>query len=707
MTLHRKMLRWAAISLSISMVAIVAGTALYLRSAKRERVPNQYLLDSKSTNGWTSFGGTWSVLDGVIRDDSRERGAKIVTGSASWRNYAVDADLESLSSLGDIGLIVRSTSELRGVDAYNGYYVGLRSDNSMIIGRGNYGWAEHADVALGWTLLPMHWYHLKVVAVGCDIYAEVTDQATGKTSSVSMNDDLHCAASGRIGLRSVGTLSAWKNIHITPASPDDLRTVMHSAKDAAQVSTPFTLKDMLNEFKLDQTGPQSAPLLETSATMEPIDRLRLASSLETDKVAVRGKVILTRPALFVQDATGGTEVLNADTANLDMGDQVLVEGTAVPEFFSSSIKGARITKLWPASPDPPFSVTVLQAATGAFADRLIEVRAHLMGVVEDSAHRLHFDFNEEGQQFQAILQKDNADHSLTSFKAESILRIRGVCVTDVRYTRNDVPFAILLRSSDDLAIINGPPWWSARNLIAGATITLILFLLGCVAYIRVEQWRVRAVVEERQRLAHELHDTLAQSFAGIGFQLRAIRKKSSQNPVILRKDLDIASELVRQGHQEARRSISTLRTSAVEHIELLPALFQAARRMVAGGGMEVETFSIGEPRRISLKLTDVLFRVGQEAIANALRHASATKILLRLEYLEDALQLTIEDDGIGFLPEEAASGGFGIEGIRSRVQTVSGTVLVRSSPGNGTQVLINTPLAPSTTMLNIFAKWRR
>jgi signal transduction histidine kinase len=707
MTLGHKVSRGLTISLAISLCAVVLATAFNLRIAHRRQVPDRYLLDSNSSNEWTAFGGAWSVHDGVIRDNSRERGAKIVTGSAAWRNYVVDADLESLNSLGDIGLIVRSTNELRGVDAYNGYYVGLRSDNSMIIGRGNYGWAEHADVALGWALLPMHWYHLKVIAVGCDIAAKVTDQATGEASSVYMKDDLHCATAGRIGLRSVGTLSAWKNIRISPASSDDLRPVMQSTKEAARVATPFTLKDILNEFKLDQPGPQSAPLLDTSATIQPIDRLRLASSLESDTVAVRGKVTLTRPALFVQDATGGTQVLHADTSNLDMGDQVLIEGTAVPDVFSSSIKSARIKKLWPASPDPPFSVTVFQAATGAFADRLIEVRAHFTGMVEDSAHSLHFNFNEDGQNFQAILQNDIAERTLPSFKTESLLRVQGICVTDARYTQNVVPFAILLRSADDLAIVNGPPWWSARNLIAGATMALILFLLGCVAYIRVEQWRVRAVVEERQRLAHELHDTLAQSFAGIGFQLRAIRKNSSENPTVLRKDLDIASELVRQGHQEARRSISTLRTSAMEHIELLPALFQAANRMVASGGMEVQTSSTGEPRRISLKLTDVLFRVGQEAIANALRHASATKILLHLEYLDDALQLTIEDDGIGFLPQDAASSGFGIEGIRSRVQAVSGTVQVRSSPGNGTQVLIKTPLAPSKTILRFFAQWRR
>jgi signal transduction histidine kinase len=685
--------------------ACIAFT-IYLRTIYRAHIPTKNLFDSQTTDGWKAFGGTWSVHDGVIRDNSWERGAKMVTGSASWRNYAVDADLESLSMSGDLGLIVRSTEELRGVDAYNGYYVGLRSDNSMIIGRGNYGWAEHSDVALGWPLLPMHWYHLKVIAVGCDIAAEVTDPSTGETNIVSMKDDLHCATSGRIGLRSVGTLGAWKNIHITPASSNDLHTITQSVKGAARASGLLTLKDMLNEFKLDQPGPQSAPLLEASVSIQPIDRLRLASSLEVDKVAVRGKVILTQPDLFVPDATGGTQVLSAETANLDIGDQVLVEGTAVPDFFSSSIKVERITKLWPASPDPPFSVTVLQAATGAFADRFIEIRAHLSGVVEESPSRLRFDFNEDGQHFQAILQQEDANHILKSYKIDSLLRIRGVCVTNARYTRNAVPFAILLRSSDDLAIVNGPPWWSARNLIAAATISIILALLGCVAYIRVEQWRLRAVVEERQRLAHELHDTLAQSFAGIGFQLRAIRKKISENPSTLRNDLDIASELVRQGHQEARRSISTLRTSATERIELLPALFKAASRMVAGGGMEVETSSSGEPRRISLKLTDILFRVGQEAIANALRHASATKIHLHLAYLVNDLQLTIEDDGIGFLPEEAGSGGFGIEGIRSRVQLVGGTVQVQSSPGNGTHVIIRTPLAPSATLLRMFARWR-
>lgn len=232
---------------------------------------------------------------------------------------------------------------------------------------------------------------------------------------------------------------------------------------------------------------------------------------------------------------------------------------------------------------------------------------------------------------------------------------------------------------------------------------MFLSLLGILFYTRAEQWRLRAVIEERLRLAHELHDTLAQSFAGIGFQLRAILKKIPDTQSPLRKQVEITSELVRQGHQEARRSISTLRADADgQHIELLPALTQAVQRMISDGSIVVETSASGDQRRIPLKLTDVLFRIGQEAIANAVRHANASRIQVHLDFQRNFLKFTIEDNGVGFAPEEVPPGGFGLNGIRARAQTVGGTVQISSSPGSGTRLQVDVPLPQLPLLLRLF-----
>lgn len=661
------------------------------------------MYDSSTLSGWKAYGGTWTAANGVIRVDSIERGAKIVRGRSSWKNYSLEADLELLDGVGDLGLMVRSTNEGRGVDSYSGYYAGIRAhDSNLIIGRADYGWVEYARVPLRKTVRPLHWFHLKIVAVGCSIAAMFTDPETGETASTSLTEDSKCFVSGRIGLRSASAAAGWKNIRIAPVTRVDLESLLRTETTSPNAPKKVTLKVFLDEFKPIAVAERFENTLPGSAAVEPIDHLRLASTLGSDWVKVRGKVILSNPILFVQDSTGGTSIPNVDTSHLNIGDEVLVQGKASPSQFGSSIMEAKVTDLWPESADPPFSITVPQAATGAFDARFIELQGHLSSVVEQTPDRVRLDLYESGQRFQAILEPGNAKLVMPTLKKDSLLDVRGICVTDPRYTGAIVPFALLLRSSSDIKVVSGPPWWSARNLIAGSVAAIFLFLLGCLFYIRAEQWRLRAVIEERQRLAHELHDTLAQSFAGVGFQLRAIRKKLPDTLSALCNDVDIASALVHQGHQEARQSISTLRIEHTENVALLPALLYAAQRMVPGGSIEVEISSSGDPRHMPLKLTDVLFRVGQETIANAIRHASPTRILIHLAYLEYTLQLTIEDNGIGFVPEESFSIGFGLRGIQTRLQTIGGSAHIVSSPGNGAQIRVEAPLARSAPLQHLF-----
>jgi signal transduction histidine kinase len=342
-------------------------------------------------------------------------------------------------------------------------------------------------------------------------------------------------------------------------------------------------------------------------------------------------------------------------------------------------------------PDPPLAVTVSQAATGAFDARFVELEAYLDGIDEASDNNLILSLHNGDQRFRAILKGSFGNVARPSLAQHSLLRVRGVCSTLSEYTSNRTPFALLLRSMDDIERVAGPPWWSARNLIAIVIGAIFVVLLVYLFYIRAEHWRLHAVIEERQRLAHELHDTLAQSFAGIGFQLGAIRKRLPSNLHALHNQLEVASQLVAQGHQEARRSVSTLRPNCIESIELLPALTRSAALMVSGDAVTVKASTKGKYRQIPLKLTDVLFRVGLEAIANAVRHARATHIGVTAEYDVNGLILTVEDDGIGFVPEEV-SDSFGLLGMKKRLESVGGTIQISSAPGIGTRIEVAVPL---------------
>jgi signal transduction histidine kinase len=264
------------------------------------------------------------------------------------------------------------------------------------------------------------------------------------------------------------------------------------------------------------------------------------------------------------------------------------------------------------------------------------------------------------------------------------------------------PFALLLPSFNDVEVVEGPPWWSTGHVVAMIIAVLLLALAGLSCYILIERWRMQAVLDERGRLAHEMHDTLAQSFAGLGFQLEAIRDEANEGANIV-PQLEVARDMVRNSHEEARRSITMLRPESLESVGLLRAIEICARRMVNGtSSIAVQAFSEGSERAIPLRISDTLMRIGQEAIANAVRHARPTHLNISLNYLKSAVEMVVADNGCGFsLTSELA--GFGISGMHKRADSIGATLTIQSTPGKGTTVCVHAPTPPS--FLRSF--WRR
>jgi signal transduction histidine kinase len=680
---------------SSGLCALIA-VVLFLvwRSSGYRQLPYHDSFSMGKTDEWQSYDGTWRVVDGAVRNDSDARGAKFMTGSPRWTDYSTEADVQLLGDIGDAGLIVRSTDEEQGVDSYSGYYIGLRAqDGFLIVGRADHGWSEYQDSRMPGGVKPFHWYHLRVVSYGCSLAASAVDPSTGATTTVALKETPDsCASRGRLGLRSLDTGGIWKNVHASAASLYDLTSLVGGHDIPLSKVVPLSIKQTL-EIRKDTLTSQERPAhgQEDLSRLEPLRDLLMEAPDQKSTVSARGVVILTEPVLYIQDSTGGISVPNAKGPLLKVGDEVEVAGTVEPHDFSASLTNATVRLLWAGVPDPPLAVTISQAATGVFDARFVELEAYLDGIDEASDQNLILSLHNGDQRFRAILKGSLGSVARDSLAQHSLLRVRGVVSTSSEYTSNRTPFVLLLRSMDDIERVAGPPWWSARNLVAIFVGTIFVALLVYSSYIRAEHWKLRAVIEERQRLAHELHDTLAQSFAGIGFQLGAIRKRLPTNLDALHDQLEVASQLVSQGHQEARRSISTLRPNCIESIELLPALARSAAVMVSGDSVAVEASTKGKCRQISLKLTDVLFRVGLEAIANAVRHARATRIGVTVEYSINALILTVEDNGIGFMPDQV-SDSFGLRGMKRRLESVGGTIQISSSLGIGTRIEVAVPL---------------
>jgi signal transduction histidine kinase len=219
----------------------------------------------------------------------------------------------------------------------------------------------------------------------------------------------------------------------------------------------------------------------------------------------------------------------------------------------------------------------------------------------------------------------------------------------------------------------------------------------------VTQAREAGVLDERQRMAREIHDTLAQGLTGIITQLQAA-EQASEDPAGWRRHFEAATRLARESLTEARRSVDALRPEPLQTARLSEALAGVAERWSALHGVPVQVKTTGTARPMPPEAEFTLLRAAQEALANVARHAEATRVGLTLSYLEDEVALDVRDDGRGFDPAEPAqgrprangnglSGGFGLVAMRQRVESLAGTLQIESEPGAGTAISACVPAA--------------
>jgi signal transduction histidine kinase len=215
----------------------------------------------------------------------------------------------------------------------------------------------------------------------------------------------------------------------------------------------------------------------------------------------------------------------------------------------------------------------------------------------------------------------------------------------------------------------------------------------------VAQAREAGVLDERQRLAGEIHDTLAQGLTGIITQLEAA-EQLRDDPGESQRHVEQAEKLARESLSEARRSVQALRPGQLEGTRLPEAIAQLAKDWSHTSGVPVRIETTGEAAPLSPELEVTLFRVAQEALANVAKHANAIRVGLTVSYLGDMVLLDVRDDGVGFNvssespPDAGANGqGYGLSAMRQRLRRVGGSLEVESAPGGGTAVSASVPMS--------------
>jgi signal transduction histidine kinase len=232
----------------------------------------------------------------------------------------------------------------------------------------------------------------------------------------------------------------------------------------------------------------------------------------------------------------------------------------------------------------------------------------------------------------------------------------------------------------------------AQGLAQQATLALQLTRLA-------EQARQAAITEERNRMAREIHDALAQGFTGVLIQLQAAKQVLSGAHPEATQHLESAIALARVGLTEARRSVQGLRPQLLSDGNIVTALDRLVRQLGADSLVRVHFSSNGDARRLSWSpdIESNLLRISQEAIANAMKHSGANEINVRLSAGLEAVQLAIEDNGAGFDPHvNSLSRGFGLISMQERADRIGGDLTILTKPGSGTKVHLLLPILRTT-----------
>jgi PAS domain S-box-containing protein len=202
--------------------------------------------------------------------------------------------------------------------------------------------------------------------------------------------------------------------------------------------------------------------------------------------------------------------------------------------------------------------------------------------------------------------------------------------------------------------------------------------------------RGKAALEERQRLARELHDSVSQALYGIALGARTARKLLHQNPQLVADPLDYVLSLADAGLAEMRALIFELRPESLETEGLVAALEKQAAALRARHEIEVTTSLCDEPGAPP-EVKETVYRIAQEALHNTVKHARANSVGLELVCNEGSLSLEVSDDGVGFDSDGEFPGHLGLRSMRERAQRVGGTLTIETSPGGGTRIRAQIP----------------
>jgi len=451
--------------------------------------------------------------------------------------------------------------------------------------------------------------------------------------------------------------------------------------------------------------------VEASATEVPLSALLRFSPGEATRHRVRVRGIVgyqqQRNALFLQSQGKGLRVLTQQATPLQIGDLVDVLGFPAMGESAPMLEDAVFHRLRHDQAPKPVLLN-LEAPWEDFDGALVTIDAKFLSrQAQQDGLRVLLQRGEVF--FDAILPPEASADAVLSIPLNSDVRLTGIClVRSGGLWRVPQSFRMLLRLPQDVTVLTTPSWWNLRHALWLLAITggILLAVMTWVVVLgrrlkeqmMVIRQRLRssAVLEERNRIARELHDTLEQELAGITMQLDLAVDCFQQAPGVAQHALETARSMSRHSMIEARRSVWDLRCQLLEDGDLISALTHVVEPLVPPGQAKVEVKIQGSPVRLPGPVEMNLLRIAQEAVSNAVKHGRAQQVSIELHYAPTSACLTVTDDGQGFIANQASpTGHFGLLDMRERALSMGSQLKVESEPGRGTRLAIEVPLHSS------------
>lgn len=418
------------------------------------------------------------------------------------------------------------------------------------------------------------------------------------------------------------------------------------------------------------------------------------------RVRLRGVVAYQQPgsALFLESQGSGLRVLSSQDTRVEPGDVVEVFGYAAMGESAPILADAVFHRVDHGAPPSPLKLR-LELPWEQFDGALVTVDALLL---ERQSHNsgLRLMLRSGDYLFEANAISPSVMERISSIPLNSELRIQGVClVRSGGLWSTPQSLRLLLRSSDDITVLHAPSWRNFRHAmwLLGISVGVLLIVLAWTAVLgrrlreqmalMRQKLRSGAVLEERNRIARELHDTLEQELAGITMQLDLASDCFEKVPRVAQEAIESARRMSRHSMLEARRSVWDLRCHLLESGDLVSALAEIVKPLAPVDHLKLNFKTYGTPARLPSPVEINLLRIGQEAVANAVRHGSCSEITVELGYVPGRVRLSVRDDGCGFVPS-LSPGHFGLLDMRERAQSMGARLEVDSQSGKGTKVSV-------------------